>query len=254
MSTDWDDVVADLRRSTQDRDSAMPLWARVANRLNELVETDRLPVGTRIENEVTLAERLGISRPTLRRAMQELVNQGVLVRKPGSGTQVVSPSVRRPIELTSLYDDLAKSGRSPHTEVLAFDTVPASDTIAQTLRIPARSEVTTIQRLRYANGEPLALLHNTIPVDVARLSRSDLQKGGLYALLRQVGAQPRTANEVIGARVATAEEAHVLGIKRGAAVLTMSRSAWGADGRGIEYGSHLYRADRYAFEQSVSLL
>jgi DNA-binding GntR family transcriptional regulator len=253
-AVDWDSLVADLRASAHDPDSALPLWARVAGGLSELVESDRLPVGTRIETEVTLAERLGISRPTLRRAMQELVNQGVLVRKPGFGTQVVSPAVHRPIALTSLYDDLAKSGRAPHTEVLAFDVLPASDTIALTLRIPARSEVTMMRRLRYSNGEPLALLTNTIPTDVARFTRADLQKGGLYALLRQVGAQPKTANEVIGARVATGDEAHVLGIKRGAAVLTMSRSAWGTDGRGIEYGSHIYRADRYAFEQSVSLL
>ena len=253
-AVDWDDVVADLRASVQDSDSALPLWARIAGGLTQLVESDRLPVGTRVENEVTLAKRLGISRPTLRRAMQELVNRGVLVRKAGLGTQVVSPAVHRPIELTSLYDDLVKSGRAPHTEVLAFQVEPASDTVALTLHIPPRSEVTTMQRLRYANGEPLALLTNTIPTDVARITRSDLQKGGLYALLRLVGAQPKTANEVIGARVATAEEARTLGIKRGAAVLTMSRSAWGFDGRGIEYGSHIYRADRYAFEQSVSLL
>ncbi len=252
-TVDWDDVVAALRASAWDSASALPLWARVAAGLSDLVSTDRLPVGTRVESEVTLAKRLGISRPTLRRAMQELVNQGVLIRKPGLGTQVVSPAVHRPIELTSLYDDLVKSGRAPHTEVLSFEVVPASDTVALTLRIPARSEVTTMQRLRYANGEPLALLTNTIPTDVARFTRSDLARGGLYALLRQAGAQPRTATEVIGARVATAEEARVLGVKRGAAVLTMSRSATGFDGRGIEYGSHIYRADRYAFEQSVSL-
>jgi DNA-binding GntR family transcriptional regulator len=253
-SVDWDRLVADLRVAAHDRDNPLPLWARVAGGLNGLVESEQLPVGTRIETEVTLAERLGISRPTLRRAMQELVAKGVLVRKPGFGTQVVSPAVHRPIALTSLYDDLEKSGRAPHTEVLAFDVVPASDTVALTLRVPARSEVTMMRRLRYSNGEPLALLMNTIPTDVARFTRADLQKEGLYALLRKVGAQPRTANEVIGARVASAEEAHVLGIKRAAAVLTMSRSAWGVDGRGIEYGSHIYRADRYAFEQSVSLL
>ena len=253
-AVDWDDVVATLRASAQDSESALPLWARVASGLTDLVDTDRLPVGTRMENEVTLAKRLGISRPTLRRALQELVSQGVLIRRPGLGSQVVRPAVHRPIELTSLFDDLVKSGRAPHTDVLSFDVVPASDTVAFTLRIPARSEVTTMERLRYANGEPLALLTNAIPTDVARFTRADLQKGGLYALLRQAGSQPKTATEVIGARVATAEEARVLGIKRGAAVLTMSRAATGFDGRGIEYGSHIYRADRYAFEQSVSLL
>lgn len=190
----------------------------------------------------------------MRRALQHLVDQGFLTRKPGLGTQVVRPAaVRRSIELTSLYDDLAKSGRTPRTDVLSFDVVPASDAIAMALRIPPRSPVTTMQRLRLSNGEPLALLQNTVPVDVARFTRADLQRSGLYALLREVGAHPDTANEVIGARVATSGEAVILGIKRGAALLTMSRSAWGVDGRGIEYGSHIYRADRYAFEQSVNV-
>jgi DNA-binding GntR family transcriptional regulator len=231
----------------------MPLWALVATRLQERIESGRIPLGARIENEVSLAERLGISRPTMRRAMQHLVDRGMLVRKPGAGTQVVLPEVRRPVELTSLHDDLVKSGREPRTEVLSFEVVPATDSLAIALRIPPRSEVTSVQRLRYAAGEPLALMHNLVPVQVARLSRADLERQGLYACLRAAGdAQPSTATEVIGARVATPGECSVLGIKRGSAVLTMTRTAWSADGRGVEYGSHIYRADRYAFEHSVT--
>jgi DNA-binding GntR family transcriptional regulator len=253
ITSDWDAAVEELRLAAQDRSGGLPLWARVTAGLRQLIESGQLPVGTHIESEVTLAERLGVSRPTLRRAMQELVSEGSLSRKPGLGTEVVQATVHRPIALTSLYDDLAKGGRQPDTRVLEFEVVPASDAIALTLRIPPRSAVTSMRRLRSSGGEPLALMHNVVPVQVARLSRPALQHNGLYALLREVGAHPDTATEVIGARVATAEEAGVLGIKRGDAVLTMSRSAWGLDGRGIEYGSHIYRADRYAFEQSVSV-
>jgi DNA-binding GntR family transcriptional regulator len=227
------------------------LHALVAARLQELIETGGLPVGARIENEVRLAERLGISRPTMRRAMQHLVDRGLVFRKPGFGTEVVMPAVRRPIELTSLYDDLVKVGRQPRSEVLSFEAIPASDAVALALRIPPRTEVTSIERLRYADGQPLALMRNLIPVHIARLARADLQRHGLYELLRAASAVPKTAHEVIGARVATAEEAGSLDIKRGAAVLTMTRTAWNAEGRGIEYGSHVYRADRYAFEHTV---
>jgi DNA-binding GntR family transcriptional regulator len=247
----WDDAVADLRITLDDRSSPRPLHALLAARLQELIETGSLPVGARIENEVRLAERLGISRPTMRRAMQHLVDRGLVFRKPGFGTEVVTPAVRRPVELTSLYDDLVKAGRQPRSEVLSFEIIPASDAAALALRIPPRTEVTCIDRLRYADGQPLALMHNLVPVHIAKLARGDLQRHGLYELLRAASAVPKTATEVIGARVATADEASMLGTRRGAAVLTMTRTAWNADERGIEYGSHVYRADRYAFEHTV---
>lgn len=249
---DWDAAIASLRVSQQDRTRPMPLWALVAARLEALIESGRLPDGSRIENEVALAEKLGISRPTMRRALQELVGKGFLVRKAGVGTQVVSPGVRRPVELTSLYDDLAKSGRAPRTEVLAFDVMPATDDLALSLRIAPRSAVTSLRRLRFANDEPLALMTNHIPADVAKLNPDDLTHRGLYECIRDAGGTlPSTATELIGARLATAEECAVLGIQDGSAVLTMTRTAWSSDGRGVEFGSHIYRADRYAFEHHV---
>lgn len=247
-----DVTMAGLRISDADRSSATPLHLIVAGRLQEMIESGRIPVGDRLENEIDLAERLGISRPTMRRALQHLVDRGMVVRKPGFGTQVVQPSVRRPVELTSLYDDLAKSGRKPQTKVLSLKIIPADDAMAQALRIAPRTEVTAIERLRTANGEPLALLYNVVPVHVTRLDKAELERRGLYEVLRLASALPRTATEVIGARVATAAEARVLGDKRGAALLTMTRTAWNAVGQGIEYGSHIYRADRYAFELTVS--
>jgi DNA-binding GntR family transcriptional regulator len=246
------EAVAGLRVSAEDRTGPMPLWALVSTRLENLIESGRMPQGSRIENEVALAEKLGISRPTMRRALQELVDKGFLIRKPGVGTQVVSPSVRRPVELTSLYDDLVKTGREPRTEVLSFTVVPAPDALALALRIPPRSDVTSIRRLRFAGGEPLALMSNQIPLGVARLAPEDLERQGLYECIRAAGGTlPSTAQEVIGARIATAEECGVLGLKEGSAVLTMTRTAWGSDGRGFEFGSHIYRADRYAFEHHV---
>jgi DNA-binding GntR family transcriptional regulator len=251
-SDSWDEAVAVLRVSPEDRSRPMPLWALVSTRLESLIETGRMPQGSRIENEVALAEKLGISRPTMRRALQELVDKGLLLRKPGVGTRVISASVRRPVELTSLYDDLVKSGREPRSEVLSFAVVPASDALALSLRIPPRSDVTSIRRLRFANDEPLALMTNQIPIGVARLDPDELERHGLYECIRAAGGPlPSTAQEVIGARLATAQECAMLGMEQGSAVLTMTRTAWGADGRGIELGSHIYRADRYAFEHHV---
>ncbi|NMO57742.1 GntR family transcriptional regulator [Actinoplanes sp. TBRC 11911] len=235
-----------------DRTSPVPLYYQVATRLQELIESGEIGVGARIENEVDLASRLGVSRPTTRRAIQYLVERGMLVRKRGVGTQVVHPKVRRPVELSSLYDDLVAGDRAPRTEVLDIRQMPASDAIAAALEIPAGTEVTWIERLRFAGGEPLALMHNAIPLDVLPLSKEDLAEHGLYELLRRAGHVPRIATQVIGARSATSSEARILDEKRGASLLTMTRTAWEAGGRALEYGSHVYRASRYSFELNLS--
>jgi DNA-binding GntR family transcriptional regulator len=235
-----------------DRTSPIPLYFQVASRLQELIEQGEIGVGSRIENEVDLAERLGVSRPTTRRAIQYLVERGMLVRKRGVGTQVVHPKVRRPVQLTSLYDDLSAAARTPRTQVLDLRVVPAPAEVAEALKIEPGTDVTWLERLRYAGDEPLALMHNAIPEDLLTFGREDLARHGLYELLRRAGFVPRVATQVIGARAATAGEARALNEKRGAALLTMTRTAWDAGGRVLEYGSHVYRASRYSFELNLS--
>ena len=241
-----------VRTVEVDRTSPVPLYFQVATRLQELIERGEIGVGDRIENEVDLADRLGVSRPTTRRAIQYLVERGMLVRKRGVGTQVVHPKVRRPVELSSLYDDLVSADRAPRTEVLKLEVLPATPEIATALEITPGTEVTWIERLRHAGGEPLALMHNAIPLDLIRLTERDLGERGLYELLRRAGYVPRIATQVIGARSAGAAEARILAEKRGASLLTMSRTAWDAGGRALEYGSHVYRATRYSFELNLS--
>jgi DNA-binding GntR family transcriptional regulator len=235
-----------------DRSSPVPLYFQVASRLQEQIEEGVLPVGGRLENEIELADRLGVSRPTMRKAIGYLVERGMLVRRRGVGTQVVHPKVRRPVELTSLYDDLAKTGRGPRTEVRSLEVGPASDAIVEALGLPPGSEVSTIERIRYAGDEPLAIMHNAVPVDVVRLTVEDLERRGLYELLRAAGHMPRIANQVVGAKAASTVEARLLGDARGAPMLTMTRTAWDESGRGVEYGSHVYRANRYSFELTLT--
>jgi DNA-binding GntR family transcriptional regulator len=235
-----------------DRSSPVPLYYQVASRLQELIESGELAVGSKLPNEVDLAERLGVSRPTMRHAINYLVERGMLTRKRGVGTQIVHRKVRRPVELTSLYDDLVSTGQQPRTEIRSFDVRPAPDHVAEALGVPEGTEVSWFERLRYAGGEPLAIMHNAVPVDVLALTEADLEKRGLYELLRAAGHIPRMANQVVGARAATAAEARLLGDPRGAPVLTMTRTAWDAAGRAVEFGSHLYRASRYSFEISLT--
>jgi len=235
-----------------DRTSPVPLYYQVASRLQEQIEHGVLPVGGRLENEIELADRLGVSRPTMRKAIGYLVERGMLVRRRGVGTQIVHPKVRRPVELTSLYDDLAKTARAPRTEVRSLEVGPASDAVAEALGLQPGCEVTSVERIRYADDEPLAIMHNVVPVDVVRLTADDLEQRGLYALLRAAGHLPRIANQVVGAKAASAVEARLLGDARGAPMLTMNRTAWDESGRGVEYGAHVYRASRYSFELTLT--
>jgi DNA-binding GntR family transcriptional regulator len=235
-----------------DRNSPIPLYLQVVNQLQSLVESGAIPVGTRLENEIDLAERLGVSRPTMRRAMQHLVDRGMLVRRPGVGTQVVQPKVSRAIELSSLHDDLATSAHRPGTRLLSLGVEPADAETAAALGLAEGTPVTVFERVRLANSQPLALMHNAVPVAVRPLTHVDLETTGLYALLREAGHAPSIARQSIGARSATEAEAAALDEKPGAALLTMTRTAWDSRGTAIEHGRHLYRASRYTFDSTLT--
>jgi DNA-binding GntR family transcriptional regulator len=235
-----------------DRSSPVPLYFQVAQRLEGMIESGELPTGSRLENEIDLADRLGLSRPTMRRAIAYLVDRGLLVRKRGVGTQVAHAKVRRQVGLTSLYDDLAKTTRSPRTEVLSFAVEPASDALALEFGIAEGTDVYVFDRLRYAEGEPLALMRNHVPRDLLPLTAADLEVRGLYELLRAGGINLKIAKQSIGARAATAAEARALREAKGAPLLTMTRSAYDDQGRAVEHGSHLYRASRYSIDLTLS--
>ena len=236
-----------------DRSSPVPLYHQVATRLEQLIESGALPVGSRLENELDLADQLAVSRPTVRRAIAGLVDRGLLVRRRGVGTRVVEPKVRRPVALTSLYDDLRQSGRAPRTEVLSLQVRPVTDAVAAVLDLPEGTPAAHLDRLRWAGDEPLALMHNVLPAGLLDLRAEDLEAHGLYELMREVGAEPRMATEVIGARAATAAESRTLHEPRGAPLLTKTRTAWDAAGRAVEHGSHVYRASRYAMEVHLTV-
>ncbi len=235
-----------------DRNSPVPLYFQVAQHLEHLIDSGELAAGSRLENEIDLADQLGLSRPTMRRAIQYLVERGLLVRKRGVGTQVVHAKVRRKVELTSLYDDLSKASREPRTEVLSFERKPATGGVALELGVPEGTEIYAFERLRYADAEPLALMRNYVPAGILPLTREDLEGHGLYDLLRASGINLRIAKQAIGARAAFAAEARALGETRGAPVLTMVRVAYDDHGRVIEHGNHIYRASRYSFDLTLT--
>ncbi|MHB1008418.1 MAG: GntR family transcriptional regulator [Propionibacteriaceae bacterium] len=233
-----------------DRTSEVPLHQQISAALRAAIASGQLRPGSRVENEIDMASRLGLSRPTVRRAMEDLVHSGLVTRRRGSGTVVAPSQVRRQLRLTSLFDDLEAEGRRPTTSVLEFSIAVGSPETTEILGLEPKAGVLTIRRLRYAGGEPLAIMTNELPADIAP-DYSALGASGLYASLREKGITIAGATQRIGARVATHAEAQLLGEKAGAALLTLERVAYSDSGRIVEHGNHVYRASLYSFDMSI---
>lgn len=234
-----------------DRASPVPLYFQLAEQLNAAVSDGTLRPGDHFENEMDLAQRLQLSRPTVRRAIQELVGQGLLVRKRGIGTTVANKVVHRRAELTSLYDDLVRDGRTPHTEVVSLDHAARDERAAAALGLEPGTAVVAMVRVRFAGDGPLAVLRNWLPPAYADLTLEQLQDNGLYALLRSRGVRPAVARQRLGARNASAVERRLLRLTKAEPLLTMTRHAYDSDGVPIEFGDHCYRSDQYAVEVTV---
>ena len=235
-----------------DRNSPIPLYFQIAENLKRAITDGTLKPGDRLDNELDLTERLGVSRPTVRQAVQRLVDQGLVVRRRGLGTVVMAPRILRSVALTSLYDDLSASGRQPATTVLSVTELVADEDISAVLSLPVGDLVLSVERLRLADGTPLALMHNYLPAGLLTAEPADaLEKKGLYELLRSQGVQLQAGEQVIAARKANAHEAKLLEAPRGATVLTMTRTTFDQHGRPVEHGSHAYLADRYSFRMTL---
>jgi len=234
-----------------DRASPVPLYHQLAEQLMAAITDGTLSPGDAFENEVALAVRLGLSRPTVRRAIAELVGQGLLVRRRGIGTTVANQVVHRRAELTSLYDDLARQGREPSTQVLSLQTGVTDERAAVALGLEPSTPLVAMVRLRCAGGAPLAVLRNWLPSAFADLTAEQLQNDGLYAVLRQRGVRPAVARQNFGARNATAHERRLLQLTRAEPLLTMTRRAYDGGGSPVEFGDHCYRGGQYSVDVMV---
>jgi DNA-binding GntR family transcriptional regulator len=233
------------------RNSPVPLYHQLAEQLTAAIDDGVLKPGDTFENELSLANRLQLSRPTVRRAIEELVTRGLLVRRGGVGTTVAKEVIHRRNELTSLYDDLTRDGRRPITEVLDFNPRIVDQRIAEILGVAADAPLVYLERLRSVEEGPMAILRNWLPPQWADLDVGMLREHGLYNLMAERGAVPAVAHQMIGSRRAEPAERTLLELGRSDPVLTMSRRAYDSSGVAVEFGEHSYRYDRYLFDITV---
>jgi GntR family transcriptional regulator len=239
---------------TLERNSPVPLYYQLAQYIEHAINAGDLAPGDRIENELSLTSRLGLSRPTARQAIQELVNKGLLVRKRGVGTQVVRAQFRRDERLSSLNEDLAKAGKVPSTVLLDYSVGKLDDEIRDVVEAAAtlESDFVQVRRLRLADDVPLAILTNYIPARY-EISADDLRQRGLYACLNALGVHLKIAHQQISARLMTEEEAALLKEPTPAACLSVDRLAYDDVGRFVEFGRHIYRPDYYSIQSSLQV-
>lgn len=235
-----------------DRESPVPLYFQLAQQLEADIRSGALKSGDRLENEVKIAEELGLSRPTVREAFRYLVERELVVRRQGHGTIVTAEKVNRPVKLSSLFDDLATTGKRPATKVLRNELVKASDLVKEALNLGDDRLVTYLERLRYGDDEPIALMHNFYPSSLVTFSSELLEEHGFYELLRARGIYPARAVQRISAKNASTLEARLLNEPKGTALLTMERTTYDDRDVAIEFAQHVYRASRYSLVSTVT--
>lgn len=237
---------------TLERNSPVPLYYQLAQSIENAINSGLLAPGDRLENELSLTNRLGLSRPTARQAIQELVNKGLLVRKRGVGTQVVRSQFSRDERLTSLNADLVKAGKVPSTRLLEFSVGPLDADVASALDASdiTEQEFIRVRRLRLADDIPLAILTNYLPASFD-LSRDVLEQRSLYQTLQSLGVNLKIAHQRISARLMTDAEARPLEEVTPCACLTVDRITYDDTGRFVEFGRHIYRAAHYSIQSNL---
>ncbi len=235
------------------QDGEPPIYVQIQNVIRERIERGEWTPGTMLPSEREFRETYGIARMTVRQAISALVAEGLLTRVHGKGTFVIRPPLRQSLsKLTSFSEDMRDRGLVATTRLLARARQAATEEEAALLTLPVGAPVLYLRRLRLANGRPMAIETCTLRGDVGLpLLQEDLEHQSLYRLLQErCGLRLSRAGQEIAAGSADAEEARLLDILRGAAVLHIQRTSfacWDGQEAPFEHVRSTYRSDRYRF-------
>jgi GntR family transcriptional regulator len=222
--------------------------------LKERITSGALPPGQRLPSEPSLAATHGLSRVTIRRALDGLSREGLITRQPGSGTFVTQPGSPPPVvaDLSNMLAHLVAMGRATRVKLLSFAYVTPPAAVATALQLRDSERAQHSLRVRYMDEAPFSLLSTYVPERIGvTYSESDLVATPLLELLERSGVAAAKAHQTISATLASPDVAEALGVEIGSPLLSLTRVVLGADGRGIEYLSALYRPDRHAFRMQM---
>lgn len=226
-------------------EDSTPLYQQLARNLRSHIHDGSLKAGNTLPSERALTAMTGMSRITVRKGIDELIREGLLFRKQGSGT-FVAKRIEAPVsELSSFSDDAKARGEdSAVVWIIKTYALPTEDE-ANALGIAPSIEVVRLGRVRLSGGEPLAIEHAVVPAKF--LPDLSAVKGSLYEALTANGAKPVSGTQRIRAALATPTEAGILCIEEKAEILRIERLSKSEEGEILEYTRSAYRGDRYDF-------
>ena len=236
---------------------AVPLYVQIAESLLERIRAGDLVPEQRLPSERELSKSLNVSRMTLRAALRELDNKGLLVRRPGVGTYVAKPKIeRQAAKLVPFTDSMRSRGYQASARLIEFERRLAEVSIASNLKIPVSAPVYYFQRLRLINKEQGLLDKYPMPTyRFPNLEDHDLEKRSVYEIVEsEYGISPHHSEQSLEAVSATDFEAELLGIDPGTPLMMEKRLAFDKDDQPIEYGHDLYRGDRFRFVTEIAPL
>lgn len=226
----------------------VPLYVQIREALRERITQELLNPGQRIPSEEDLAGRYGVSRVTVRKAISDLIGDGLLYRSHGVGTFVANVRINRDhTRLTDFFEDAAAQGMGIQAQILSREIIPAEPKIAKALALPEGELVVRIESLRLVGGEPVtvhcAYVSQRIFPD---LSEKELSLRSIWTFLGRDGFKVKYAIEKLEACLADRVSAHLLQIEEGSPILYKERIIFAEDGTPLEYQECHNRGDRYA--------
>lgn len=232
-----------------DKKSPLPIYFQLEEEIKKRIENKELVPGDMIPSEREYAEQHEISRMTVRQAINDLVNEGYLYRKKGTGTFVARKKVEQSLHrVTSFTENMKARGMKPSSRLVRFEVTVASEKTARELNISESDPVYEIQRVRLADGLPMALETNTIPVNLVPGLTEEHVSGSLYHYIEErLPSRIDFARQAIESSIVRESEREFLGISKGSPVLLIRQNTYLADGTPFELVKSAYRADRYKF-------
>ncbi|HEY0389886.1 MAG TPA: GntR family transcriptional regulator [Gaiellales bacterium] len=228
-----------------------PRYRQVADVLAAEIESGSLEPGARLPSERTIAQRHGLSRMTARQAVELLLRRGLVTRRPGSGTYVAPGRVEHSLQrFAGFSEQMRAQGIEPGGRVLTVRLLRGEGSEAErALELVNGDACWMLKRVRFGNREPLVVEESYVPASVCPdLTRHDLAHSSLYEVMnRAYGVDPVRAHETIEPTACEPDAARHLGARAGAPCILVTRLAFDAAGRPVEYARDIYRGDRARF-------
>lgn len=229
-----------------------PRSAALAQQLRERIALGDLGPGGALESEAALGARYGVSRVTVRRALDDLRGQGLVESRPGAGWFVTTGSFHQALAVGAFRhaeSAVTSAGKQVHRRVVEFGFRPAPPHAADALRLPPGADVLHSRSVRTVDGQPLDLVHEWVPGDLGgRVSRADAELVGIWGTLARSGEAIDAVRQTVTAAVTSPEDSDLLATPPGTAVLLVRRVALDAGRRPLALSDHRYLAHRFSLE------